>query len=49
MITHNTGAIIVDPVSSSIIAKSHTNDTHPLQHAVMKCIDLVSRQQDGGK
>lgn len=43
------GAVIVDPNSDQIIATSHDCRTHhPLQHAVMICIDLVARSQGGG-
>ncbi|KAK7938322.1 hypothetical protein WMY93_001648 [Mugilogobius chulae] len=43
------GAVIVDPNSDKIIAKSHDcSQNHPLQHAVMVCIDLVAQSQGGG-
>ncbi|XP_013381410.1 probable inactive tRNA-specific adenosine deaminase-like protein 3 [Lingula anatina] len=43
------GAIVVDPSTNEIIAKSHDiRSQHPLQHAVMVCIDLVGKAQGGG-
>ncbi|XP_041354477.1 probable inactive tRNA-specific adenosine deaminase-like protein 3 isoform X2 [Gigantopelta aegis] len=44
------GAIIVDPVTDTVIAKSHdlSCGDHPLQHAVMVAVDLVARSQQGG-
>uniref|UniRef100_A0A8C6THK3 Adenosine deaminase tRNA specific 3 n=1 Tax=Neogobius melanostomus TaxID=47308 RepID=A0A8C6THK3_9GOBI len=43
------GAVIVDPNLDKIIATGHDcRKNHPLQHAVMTCIDLVARSQGGG-
>ena len=44
------GAVIVDPDLDVIIAKSYDCISYgdPLQHAVMVCIDLVSKAQGGG-
>ncbi|XP_020788947.1 probable inactive tRNA-specific adenosine deaminase-like protein 3 [Boleophthalmus pectinirostris] len=43
------GAVIVDPNTDKIIAISHDcSKDHPLQHAVMVCIDLVAKSQGGG-
>ena len=44
------GAVIVDPANDSVITMSHDLrlGNHPLQHAVMVCIDLVARSQGGG-
>ncbi|KAK6182960.1 hypothetical protein SNE40_010525 [Patella caerulea] len=44
------GAVIVDPTNDIIISASHDlrRGDHPLQHAVMICIDLVARSQGGG-
>lgn len=43
------GAIVIDPVDGAVVASSHDlQHEHPLQHAVMTCIDLVSRSQRGG-
>lgn len=39
---------MVDPNTNSVIAMAHSDGIHPLQHAVMKCIDLVSLEQGGG-
>ncbi len=42
-------AVIVEPSTDSVIAKSSDNrHKHPLQHAAMKCIDLVAQSQGGG-
>lgn len=40
--------MIVDPSSGDIVARACTNVAHPLQHAVMQCIDKVAMQQGGG-
>lgn len=41
--------LIVDPASNSVIAEAtDLRHHHPLQHAVMVCIDEVARQQEGG-
>ena len=42
------GAVIVDPKTDAIIAKAYdcTSFEDPLQHAVMVCIDMVSRTQN---
>ena len=43
------GAVIVDPLNLNVIAKASDNrHRHPLQHAAMKCIDLVAHFQGGG-
>ncbi|KAL3873366.1 hypothetical protein ACJMK2_036496 [Sinanodonta woodiana] len=44
------GAVIVDPSTDMVIAKSHDDrhGNHPLHHAVMICIDLMARSQGGG-
>ncbi|XP_061782255.1 probable inactive tRNA-specific adenosine deaminase-like protein 3 [Nerophis lumbriciformis] len=43
------GAVLVDPVSETIIAVGHDcRRKHPLLHAVMVCIDIVARSQGGG-
>lgn len=44
------GAVIVDPVTDSVIAKAYDirKEEHPLHHATMVCIDLVARSQGGG-
>ena len=40
--------MIVDPLCSKIVAQSCSSFTHPLQHAVMCCIDAVAAGQGGG-
>ncbi|ESO91982.1 hypothetical protein LOTGIDRAFT_162985 [Lottia gigantea] len=44
------GAVITDPTSNTVIAKSHDLrlKDYPLQHAVMVGIDLVAQSQGGG-
>ncbi|XP_055086584.1 probable inactive tRNA-specific adenosine deaminase-like protein 3 isoform X1 [Periophthalmus magnuspinnatus] len=43
------GAVVVDPSSDKVIAVGHDcSKDHPLQHAVMVCIDLVAKSQGGG-
>lgn len=43
------GAVIVDPVTSTVLAVGHDKrHVHPMQHAVMVCIDLVAHGQGGG-
>ncbi|XP_034042772.1 probable inactive tRNA-specific adenosine deaminase-like protein 3 [Thalassophryne amazonica] len=43
------GAVVVDPTVERIMAVGHDcRGDHPLHHAVMVCIDLVSRSQNGG-
>ncbi|KAK2190398.1 hypothetical protein NP493_82g04046 [Ridgeia piscesae] len=43
------GAVIVDPASSEVVAVSHDRQScHPLQHAVMTCIDQVAHSQGAG-
>ena len=44
------GAIIVDPGSNLIVAKSFDSSScnDPLQHPAMVCIDMVARTQGGG-
>ena len=43
------GAVIIDPATQTIVAMGHDcRADHPLQHAVMVCIDLVARTQGGG-
>lgn len=43
------GAVMVDPAMERVIAVGHDcRGDHPLHHAVMVCIDLVSRSQGGG-
>ncbi|XP_071490606.1 probable inactive tRNA-specific adenosine deaminase-like protein 3 [Diadema antillarum] len=46
-----TGAVIVDPKTDRMLAVTSdcpASRDHPLQHAVMKCIDLVAHGQGGG-
>ncbi|GIY07166.1 hypothetical protein CDAR_393372 [Caerostris darwini] len=43
------GCVIVDPVTSDIIATAHDRrESHPIQHAVMVAVDLVARSQGRG-
>lgn len=44
------GAVIVDPETDLVIAKSHDlrHGNHPLKHAAMVCIDMVAKSQGGG-
>uniref|UniRef100_A0A8C9R9F0 Adenosine deaminase tRNA specific 3 n=1 Tax=Scleropages formosus TaxID=113540 RepID=A0A8C9R9F0_SCLFO len=44
------GGVIVDPQTERIVAVGHdcSQGAHPLQHAVMVCIDLVARAHGGG-
>lgn len=42
------GAVMVDPVTSQVVATGQTVSSHPLQHAVMVCIDRVATVQGGG-
>ncbi|KAI0223210.1 hypothetical protein LSAT2_025554 [Lamellibrachia satsuma] len=43
------GAVIVDPTSNDIVAVSHDKQSHhPLQHAVMTCVDQVAHSQGAG-
>lgn len=43
------GAVMVDPATERVVAVGHDcRGDHPLHHAVMVCIDLVSRSQGGG-
>nr|XP_054758649.1 probable inactive tRNA-specific adenosine deaminase-like protein 3 [Lytechinus pictus] len=45
------GALIVDPTSDTMLAMTSSipgKGENPLQHAVMKCIDLVAHSQGGG-
>ena len=43
------GAVIVDPTSNDIVAVSHDRQSrHPLQHAVMTCVDQVAHSQGAG-
>ncbi|XP_063958318.1 probable inactive tRNA-specific adenosine deaminase-like protein 3 isoform X1 [Lytechinus pictus] len=45
------GALIVDPTSDTTLAMTSSipgKGENPLQHAVMKCIDLVAHSQGGG-
>lgn len=43
------GAAMVDPSTESVVAVGHDcRGDHPLQHAVMVCIDLVARSQGAG-
>ncbi len=44
------GAVIVDPTTNTVIAKSHDKrkGDNPLQHAAMVAVDLVARAQGGG-
>ena len=39
---------MVDPLTDTVLAKAHTSTDHLLQHAVMKCIDLIAELQGGG-
>ncbi|XP_071490594.1 probable inactive tRNA-specific adenosine deaminase-like protein 3 [Diadema antillarum] len=46
-----TGAVIVDPETDRMMAVTSdcpASRDHPLQHAVMKCIDLIAHGQGGG-
>ena len=40
--------MVVDPSTNRVVTQAHTDDGHPLKHAVMVCIDNVARQQGGG-
>ena len=43
------GGLVVDPEPDIILTRGHTNTKwHPLQHAVMKCIDEIAKIQGGG-
>ncbi|CAL1290934.1 unnamed protein product [Larinioides sclopetarius] len=43
------GCVVVDPMTSEIIAIAHDRRTsHPIQHAVMVAVELVSSSQGGG-
>ena len=44
------GAVIVDPETDFVIAKSHDlrHGSHHLKHAAMGCIDMVAKSQGGG-
>lgn len=42
------GAIVVDPLTSTIVAQGTLNPTHPLKHAVMVAINNVAVGQAGG-
>lgn len=42
------GAVMVDPATSQVVATGQTASSHPLQHAVMVCIDNVATLQGGG-
>jgi len=44
------GAVIVDPVTNSVIARAHDlrKGEHPLHHTTMVAVDLVARSQGGG-
>lgn len=49
MILPTVGGLIVDPEQDIILARGYTDTKwHPLQHAVMKCIDEIARLQGGG-
>lgn len=48
MQTNAVGAVMVDPLTETVLAKAWTSTNHHLQHAVMKCIDIVSASQGGG-
>ena len=43
-----TGAVIVDPDRSEVVARACSSSSHPLHHAVMRCIDTVATAQGGG-
>ncbi len=38
----------MDPQTNCIIARGHSSSSHPLQHAIMVCIDAVAKSQGGG-
>jgi tRNA(Arg) A34 adenosine deaminase TadA len=42
------GAIIVDPATKEVVAVGHGDPDHPTRHAVMVCIDNVTKRQGGG-
>lgn len=43
------GCVIVDPSTNVVVARSRDRrQVHPLQHAVMLCIDRVALTQGGG-
>ena len=42
------GAVVVDPLTSQVVVTGHTRSDHPIQHAVMVCIDNVAVLQGGG-
>ena len=40
--------MIVDPINGQVVAQSASSSSHPLHHAVMRCIDAVAIGQGGG-
>jgi tRNA(Arg) A34 adenosine deaminase TadA len=42
------GAVIVDPDTGEVVARATSCSSHPLQHAVMVCIDRVAEAHGGG-
>ncbi len=46
--TADGGAVVVDPLTHTIVAQGVSDSLHPLKHAVMVAIDNVAVQQGGG-
>ena len=44
----SSAAVIVDPDTRQVIAKAHTDPSHPVKHATMLCLDQVASAQGGG-